>query len=76
MVKNVELTEFIYQARHIVLDMAELMLQAASNEDIKKEPKIQHKLVSTALALLTEARTLETELNDMSNLRSNNSIAE
>ena len=71
-----ELTEFIYQARHVVLDMTELMLQAATNEDTKKEPKIQHKIVSTALTLLTEARTLETELDNMKNLGSDNSISD
>ncbi len=71
-----ELTEFIYHAGRYILDMAHLMLQTASDESIKKEPKIQHKIVSTALALLTEARTLEKELENMSNLRSDNSISE
>ncbi len=71
-----ELREFIYHARRYILDMAYLMLQTASDESIKKEPKIQHKIVSTALTLLTEARTLEKELENMSNLRSDNSISE
>ncbi len=56
--------------------MAKLMLETAADESIKKEPQTQHKLVSTALALLTEAETLEKELDEMSNLGSDNSISE
>lgn len=52
------------------------MLETAADESIKKEPQTQHKLVSTALALLTEAETLEKELDEMSNLGSDNSISE
>lgn len=71
-----ELNEFKYQARLIIFRMAKLMLETASDESIKKEPKIQHKIVSTALALLVEAETLEKELDTMLNLRSDNSISE
>lgn len=56
--------------------MAKLMLETAADESIKKEPQTQHKLVSTALALLTEVETLEKELDEMSNLGSDNSISE
>lgn len=70
------LKEFKLRARHIVFKMATLMLQTASDESIKKEPEIQHKIVSTALALLIEAEALEKELDEMSNLSSNNSISE
>lgn len=56
--------------------MAKLMLETAADESIKKEPQTQHKLVSTALALLIEAETLEKELDEMSNLGSDNSISE
>ena len=52
------------------------MLETAADESIKKEPQTQHKLVSTALALLTEAETLEKELGKVSNLGSDNSISE
>lgn len=52
------------------------MLETAADESIKKEPQIQHKIVSTALALLIEAETLEKELGKMSNLGSDNSISE
>ncbi len=52
------------------------MLETAADESIKKEPQIQHKIVSTALALLIEAETLEKELSEMSNLGSDNSISE
>lgn len=71
-----ELSEFKFQARHIVFKMAMLMLQTASDESIKKEPKIQHKIISTALALLVEAETLEKELDNMKNLGSDNSISD
>ena len=71
-----DLNEFKFQARHIVFKMAMLMLQTTSDESVKKEPKIQHKIISTALALLVEAETLEKELETMSNLRSDNSISE
>lgn len=56
--------------------MAKLMVETAADEDIKKEPIIQHKLVSTALALLTEAEALEKEITEMSNNSSDNSISE
>lgn len=68
--------KFKRKAKHLVLKMAELMTEAAADESIKKEPQIQHKIVSTALALLTEAETLEKELNEMSNSGSDNSISE
>ena len=56
--------------------LAKLMLDTAADESIKNEPQTLHKLVSTALALLTEAETLEKELDEMSNLGSDNSISE
>ena len=65
-----------YEARLLMFRMAKLMLETAADESIKKEPQTQHKLVSTALALLTEAETLEKELDEMSNLGSDNSISE
>ena len=65
----------MYEARLLVFRMAKLMLETAADESIKKEPQIQHKIVSTALALLTEAETLEEELKS-TNLRSDNSISE
>lgn len=71
-----ELETFKYEARLIIFRMAKLMLETAADESIKKEPQIQHKIVSTALTLLTEAETLEKELNEMSNLDSDNSISE
>ena len=52
-----------------------LCLKLRQMRSIKKEPQIQHKIVSTALALLTEAETLEEELKT-TNLRSDNSISE
>ncbi|MCM1227888.1 MAG: hypothetical protein NC320_10795 [Clostridium sp.] len=67
-----ELKEFKLRARHIVFKMAMLMLQTASDESIKKEPEIQHKIVSTALALPIEAEALEKELDQMPNPGSNN----
>lgn len=70
------LEKFKRKAKPLVLKMAKLMTEAATDESIKKEPQTQHKLVSTALALLTEAETLEKELNEMSNLGSDNSISE
>ena len=71
-----KLEKFKYEARLLMFRMAKLMLETASDESIKKEPQTQHKLVSTALALLTEAETLEKELDEMSNLGSDNSISE
>lgn len=71
-----ELEKFKYEARLLVFRATKLMLETAADESIKKEPEIQHKIVSTALALLTEAETLEKELAEMSNLSSNNSISE
>lgn len=71
-----KLEKFKYEARLLMFRMAKLMLETAADESIKKEPQTQHKLVSTALALLTEAETLEKELNEMSNLGSDNSISE
>ena len=71
-----KLEKFKYEARLLMFRMAKLMLETAADESIKKEPQTQHKLVSTALALLTEAETLEKELDEMSNLGSDNSIAE
>lgn len=71
-----ELEKFKYEARLLVFRMAKLMLETASDESIKKEPQIQHKIVSTALALLVEAETLEKELTEMSKMDSGNSISE
>ena len=71
-----ELEKYMYEARLLVFRMIKLMLETAADESIKKEPQIQHKIVSTALALLTEAETLEKELDEMSNLGSDNSISE
>lgn len=71
-----ELEKFKYDARLLVFRMAKLMLETAADESIKKEPEIQHKIVSTALSLLTEAEALEKELESMPNLSSNNSISE
>ena len=71
-----KLEKFNYEARLLMFRMAKLMLETAADESIKKEPQTQHKLVSTALALLTEAETLEKELDEMSNLGSDNSISE
>ena len=56
-----KLEKFKYEARLLMFRMAKLMLETAADESIKKEPQTQHKLVSTALALLTEAETLEKE---------------
>lgn len=71
-----KLEKFKYEARLLMFRMAKLMLETVADESIKKEPQTQHKLVSTALALLTEAETLEKELDEMSNLGSDNSISE
>ena len=71
-----KLEKFKYEARLLMFRMAKLMLETAADESIIKEPQTQHKLVSTALALLTEAETLEKELDEMSNLGSDNSISE
>ncbi len=71
-----KLEKFKYEARLLMFRMAKLMLETAADESIKKEPQTQHKLVSTALALLIEAETLEKELDEMSNLGSDNSISE
>ena len=71
-----KLEKFKYEARLLMFRMAKLMLETAADESIKKEPQTQHKLDSTALALLTEAETLEKELDEMSNLGSDNSISE
>ncbi len=70
-----ELEKYKYEARLLVFKMAKLMVEAAADEDIKKEPQIQLKMVSTALTLLIEAETLEKELTQL-NLRSDNSISE
>jgi len=70
-----ELEKYKYEARLLVFKMAKLMVEAAADEDIKKEPQIQHKMVSTALTLLIEAETLEKELQQL-NLRSDISISE
>lgn len=71
-----ELEKFKYEARLLVFRMAKLMLETAADESIKKEPQIQHKIVSTALTLLVEAETLEKELVMMSKMDSGNSISE
>ena len=71
-----ELEKFKYEARLLVFRMAKLMLETAADESIKKEPQIQHEIVSTALALLVEAETLEKELVKMSKMDSGNSISE
>lgn len=71
-----KLEKFKYEARLLMFRMAKLMTETAADESIKKESQIQHKIVSTALALLTEAETLEKELDEMSNLGSDNSISE
>lgn len=76
MVIIMELEKYMYEARLLVFRMIKLMLETAADESIKKEPQIQHEIVSTALALLTEAETLEKELDEMSNLGSDNSISE
>ena len=76
MVIIMELEKYMYEARLLVFRMIKLMLETAADESIKKESQIQHKIVSTALALLTEAETLEKELNEMSNSGSDNSISE
>lgn len=47
--------------------MAKLILETAADESIKKEPLIQHKIVSTALSLLIETEALEKELDELSN---------
>lgn len=70
------LDKFKYEIRLLVFRMAKLMVETAADEDIKKEPIIQHKLVSTALTLLTETEALEKELNELSNNGSDNSISE
>lgn len=70
------LEQFLYNARFIVIRLAHLMLEATQSEDIKKEPNLQHKIASTAQALLIEAETLEKELQALSNLDSDNSISE
>lgn len=70
-----ELEKFKYEARLIVFRMAKLMLEAATDESIKKEPQLQQKIAATALTLLVEAETLEKELEEMK-LRSDNSISE
>lgn len=70
------LDKFKYEIRLLVFRMAKLMVETAADEDIKKEPIIQHKLVSTALALLTEAEALEKELNELSNNGSDKSISD
>lgn len=71
-----ELEKFKCEARLLVFRMAKLMLETAADESIKKEPQIQHKIVSTALTLLVEAETLEKELTEMSKMDSGNSISE
>lgn len=71
-----ELEKFKYESRLLVFRMAKLTLETAADEDVKKEPKIQHKLISTALSLLIEAETLEKELESMQNLHSDKSISE
>ena len=71
-----KLEKFKYEARLLMFRMAKLMLETAADENIKKEPQTQHKLVSTALALLIEAEILEKELGKVSNLGSDNSISE
>ena len=76
MVIIMELEKYMYEARLLVFRMIKLMLETAADESIKKEPQIQHKIVSTALALLIEAETLEKELSEMSNLGSDNSTSE
>lgn len=70
------LDKFKYEIRLLVFRMAKLMVETAADEDIKKEPIIQHKLVSTALALLTEAEALEKELTELSNNGSDKSISD
>lgn len=70
------LDKFKYEIRLLVFRMAKLMVETAADDDIKKEPIIQHKLVSTALALLTEAEALEKELTELSNNGSDKSISD
>ena len=62
-----ELEKFKYESRKLVFAMAKLMLETAADESIKKEPLIQHKIVSTALTLLIETEALEKELDELSN---------
>lgn len=70
-----EIEKFKYEARLCLMRMIKLLLDTAADENIKKEPQIQHKLISTALTLLVEAETLEKELEELK-LRSDNSISE
>ena len=60
-----ELEKFKYESRKFA--MAKLILETAADESIKKEPLIQHKIVSTALSLLIETEALEKELDELSN---------
>lgn len=60
-----EIEKFKYEARLCLMRMIKLLLDTAADENIKKEPQIQHKLISTALALLVEAETLEKELEEL-----------
>lgn len=73
------LEKFKFESRLLVFRMAKLMLETAADESIKKEPEIQHKIVSTALALLVEAEALEKELEELEELEysdSDKSISE
>lgn len=70
------LEKFKFESRLLVFRMAKLMLETAADESIKKEPEIQHKIVSTALALLVEAEALEKELEELEYSDSDKSISE
>ena len=70
------LEKFKFESRLLVFRMAKLMLETAADESIKKEPEIQHKIVSTALTLLVEAEALEKELEELEHSDSDKSISE
>ncbi len=70
------LEKFKFESRLLVFRMAKLMLETAADKSIKKEPEIQHKIVSTALALLVEAEALEKELEELEHSDSDKSISE
>ena len=70
------LEKFKFESRLLVFRMAKLMLETAADESIKKEPEIQHKIVSTALTLLVEAEALEKELEELEYSDSDKSISE
>ena len=74
--EKMNLEKFKFESRLLVFRMAKLMLETAADESIKKEPEIQHKIVSTALTLLVEAEALEKELEELEHSDSDKSISE